>query len=230
MIANRVYRRLVLSNTSVIGINVNPNSIYAAHIGANINCPRLSTMVRYTSTTRNLNKVVIDSNNYAAPNSITGTFNNNTSFIVLNNVLTNRRRDNNHVIRRGNRGFVLFCNVDSRSTVGHRINNITRCHTTRNGAIGLPLQNPIRGATHSVLNNLHSTYACIKTSHLGRLAGHAAFVQIRRRRGHVFGGLWSPGTNIRRRTDIVPSRSSRHLGKGLTSASPPPTCQWFLPL
>lgn len=184
--ATRTTQFLVRGKTSNIGINVNPNSVYAAHVVTNINIPRLSTVFSTTSTTTKANIPIVTSNNLHCSNSLIGTLTTNNSYIVVNSVFTNARRTPNRAVVCGNHGFGSCHNVKSVSTVGTKSTSHCFRGKYRGGFDGLiprnvtthiPFGKALDRAICRLINNIHTNVFCYNTGSV-RALRHTHFIHV----------------------------------------------------
>ncbi len=183
--AKRTTGVLIRTKTSNVGINVNPNSVYAAHIMTNINIPRLSTICSITYTLRKAKIPLVTSNNLHCSNSVIGTLTTNNCTIVVNSLITKARRSPNSAVVFGKHGFGSCHNVNSLRTV--RYNSGSHCFRSSMGSIGgliprnvtnhIPCGNAIRRIVFRLVKNLHSNVKCYNTGAVRRLRG-TGFIEV----------------------------------------------------
>lgn len=179
--ANRTTGCLMRGNTSNMGMNVNPNSVYAAHIITNMNIPRLDTICSMCSTLGNANIPLVTSNNLHCSNSMIGTLTTNNDYMVVNSLMTNARRDPNSAVVFGNHGFGDCHNVNSLRTVRRGGNSGSHCFRNSAGSTGglmprnvtnhIPCGKAMRRIVCRLVNNLHSNVNCYNTTAVRGLRG-----------------------------------------------------------
>lgn len=181
--ATRNARTLVGTNTSTIGINVNPNSVYAAHIITNVNIPRVATVCSDTRVTSGCNVPVVTSNNVGCDNRVIGTVTTNNDIIVMNSLITNYRRSPKSARVCRNHRFGICHNVNSLNTVGG--NSTSECFRGNAGGFiprnirnHIPCGKPMNSAMFRVVNNLHSNVNCINYRDVRRLHAGTGFVGV----------------------------------------------------
>ncbi len=181
--ATRTARTLVGTNTSIIGMNVNPNSVYAAHMITNMNMPRLATMCSTTYVNTGCNVPMVTSNNVGCSNSVMGTLTTNTRYMVLNSLLTNYRRTPNRIRVCRNHSFGMCHNVNSLNTV--TTNSGSECFRANSGGLiprnirnHMPFGKPLSRAVFRLINNVEDNVNCYNYRAVPRLRRGTRFIRV----------------------------------------------------